>query len=411
MSVGRGWRRWLRLSRGDEQSARREVDDEIAFHLAMREEKLRRLGASATDAKNEARTRFGNAEQVRDECVTIDRHHAREARLTEWIESVWSDLRYTFRTLRRVPAFTLLATLTLAIGIGATTAMFTLVDGILLRPLPFPQADRIVRIVQAYPEKGLDSWGISQENIAMYRDRASDFEAFAGYRGASATLSGGDRAIRLNVARVTADFFRVVGVAPALGRAFTPDEDTKGKNDVAILSDAFWRSRFGGRTDVIGETMDLDGRPTRIVGVMPGGFGFPSADKQVWLPMGLDPSRRFGWFNAGVARLKPGVSVDHARRQTTGIMWDWARREPELLGLASIQPERTRMTTCSSRFRSRWPRSPSRRATFRRGGPRGATRSSRCARIEAFPRATPDGCSKLVERPRVLAHDLLSLGV
>ena len=139
----------------------------------MREEKLRRLGASPSDAEAEARARFGDPGQVRDECVTIDQRYAREVRVMEWIESVWSDFRYAFRTLRRMPAFTLVATLTLALGIGATTAMFTLVDEILLRPLPYPDADRIVRLIQSYPEIGLDTWGVSQENIAMYRDRAT----------------------------------------------------------------------------------------------------------------------------------------------------------------------------------------------------------------------------------------------
>jgi putative ABC transport system permease protein len=345
VSVGPGWRRLFRLSRDDEQSARREVDDEIEFHLAMRQEKLRRLGASPGDAEAEARTRFGDAKRVRDECITIDQRYAREMRLVEWIESVWADMRYAFRTLKRMPAFTLVATLTLALGIGATTAMFTLVDEILLRPLPYPNADRIVRLIQSYPEIGLDTWGVSQQNIAMYRDRATDFESFAGYRSAGLTLTADGRADRLDGAWVTADFFHVLGVDPARGRPFTREEDTKGNNNVAVLSDAFWRSRFGGRADAIGATIDLDGRPVRIVGVMPPGFGFPHAETQVWLPMGLDASRRFGWINSGIARLKPGVSIGHAREQTTAIMWDWARREPNLAGGKSIAPEHTHMAT------------------------------------------------------------------
>ena len=344
MTVGRGWRRLFRISR-DGQSARRDVDDEIAFHLAMREEKLRRLGASPSEAEAAARARFGDPGHVRDECVTIDQRYAREVRVMEWIESVWSDFRYAFRTLRRMPAFTLVATLTLALGIGATTAMFTLVDEILLRPLPYPDADRIVRLIQSYPEIGLDTWGVSQENIVMYRDRATDFESFAGYRSAGMTLAGDGRAERLDAAWVTADFFRVLGVDPARGRPFTRAEDTKGNNNVAILSDAFWRSRFAGRADAIGSTIDLDGGPARVIGVMPPGFGFPHAETQVWLPMGLDPTRRFGWINSGIGRLKPGVSVAHVRQQTTAIMWDWARRGPDVTRGKSVDPARTRMAT------------------------------------------------------------------
>ena len=344
MSVGPGWRRLLRLTRG-ERSIEHEVDDELEFHLAMREEKLRRLGASANDAHARARARFGDTDRVRDECVVIDRGYARDQRFVEWAESVWADVRYAARTLRRMPAFTVVATLTLALGIGATSAMFTLVDGILLRSLPYPHADRIVRVIQSYPEKGLDTWGLSQQNLAQYRDLATDFESFAGYRSAGVTLASSGRATRLNVALVTADFFRVMGVFPSIGRTFTREEDSPGKNDVAILSDGYWQTHFAGRASVIGTTVDLDGKPTRIIGVMPPSFAFPRTDVAAWLPMGLDPTRRFGFTNAGIARLRPGVSVAHARRQTTVIMWNWMRTRSERAGTRAIPPEQTRMGT------------------------------------------------------------------
>ena len=187
MSPAPGWRRLLRLSVG-KRSLERDVDDELAFHLTMREEKLRRLGLPPDAAQAKARERFGNPEHVRDECITIDQQYAREVRLMEWLESLWSDFRYALRTLRRMPAFTTVATLTLALGIGATSAMFTLVNGILLRPLPYPNADRLVRLIQSYPEKGLDTWGINQQGIALYRDRGTDFEAFTAFRGGSITM-------------------------------------------------------------------------------------------------------------------------------------------------------------------------------------------------------------------------------
>jgi len=151
-----GWRRLLRLPLGA-RSIQRDVDDELAFHLAMREEKLRRLGLPADAARAEAHDRFGDTSAVRDECLTIDRQYAREVRLMEWLESLWSDFQYALRTFRRMPTFTAVAVITLALGIGATTAMFTLVNGILLRPLPYPDSDRIVRVIQSYPEIGLDT--------------------------------------------------------------------------------------------------------------------------------------------------------------------------------------------------------------------------------------------------------------
>jgi predicted permease len=343
MTLRPGWRRLFRLP--GRRWIAREVDDELAFHLGMREEKLRTEGLSAEDARTQARTQFGDPLRVRDECVAIDSRYAQEMRLMEWFESVGADLRYALRTLLRAPAFTSVVVLTLALGIGATTAIFTLVDGILLRPLPYPNPDRLVRLIQSYPERGLEGWGVSQQNIALYRDRSTDFEAFSAYRSGGATLADASGATRLTVARVTADFFRVMGVSPAIGRAFTRDEDTPGTNDVAVISHALWESRFGSDPSVVGRTIDLDSKPVRVVGVMPRDFGFPSPEVKAWLAMGLDPNRRFGWTNTGVARLKPGVSVEHAERQTTAIMWDWARSEAQASGTVGIDPSRTHMKT------------------------------------------------------------------
>lgn len=344
MSLAPGWRRLFRLPRFSRKAIERDVDDELAFHLSMREETLRRLGHSSESAQANAIALFGDPERVREECLTIDQRYVREVRFMEWLESVLFDVRYAFRTLRRMPGFTIVATLTLALGIGATAAMFTLVNAILLRPLPYPDADRLVRVLQAYPEKGLDSWGVSQENIVMYRDRASDFAAFSAYRGGSITMTGSGAPMRVAAARVTGDFFVVMGVSPMVGRAFGRDEDAPGRNDVAVLSNGFWQTRFAGDRSVIGTTIDLDGRPTRIIGVMPPDFAFPRADIKLWLPMGLDPTRKFGWINSGVARLRPGVSIEHARRQTTAIMWDWMRRRADLAG-ASVEPSKTQMHT------------------------------------------------------------------
>lgn len=344
MSRPAGWRRLLRLSLG-RKSLERDVDDELAFHLAMREERLQRDGLAPADAEAAAHTRFGDRAQIRDECLSIDAPHARRMELMEVFASLRSDVRYALRILRRSPAFTAVAIATLALGIGATSAMFTLVNGILLRPLPYPQSERIVRLIQSYPERGLDTWGVSQQNIALYRDRSTDFEAFSAYRGGGITLNGPTGAERLSILRVTADFFNVVGVQPSLGRAFTRDEDRPGTNNVLVLSHAYWATRFGADPSVIGRTLDFDGQPMQVVGVMPDGFAFPTADVKAWLPMGLDPNRRFGWINAGLGRLKPGVSVAHAERQTTSIMWDWARNEQQVAGTVGIDPSKTRMKT------------------------------------------------------------------
>ncbi|HEY2855022.1 MAG TPA: ABC transporter permease [Gemmatimonadaceae bacterium] len=342
MSPAPGWRRLLRLRLG-ERSIERDIDDELAFHLSMREEKLKQLGLPPEAARASAHDRFGDRAGVRDECLTIDRQYAREVRLMEWLESLFTDFRYALRTFRRMPTFAAVTIVTLALGIGATTAMFTLVNSILLRPLPYPQSDRIVGIFQSYPEKGLDSWGLNPMNIAMYRDRSTDFSAFAGYRGGSVAVQDAKGPQRIRILRVTAQFFRAIGVGPVIGREFTTEEDSPGKNTVMILSDGMWRSRFGGNPSVIGKTIDIDGQPIRVVGVMPASFEFPRPGISAYLPVGLDPNWRWGFFNAGLARLKPGVTVEHAERQTTAIMWEWARQQHVVS--ASVDPSKTRMKT------------------------------------------------------------------
>lgn len=342
MSVGPGWRRLLRLTLGD-RALEREVDDELDFHLAMREEKLRRYGVSVDDAHSEARARFGDTRQVREQCLEIDRQHSREARFMDWVESVGADLRFAYRTLRRAPVFTGVVTVTLALGIGATSAMFSLVDGILLRPLPFARADQLVRVMQSYPEKGLDTWTLSQQNVAWYRDRVHDFSSFAAYTRRAVTLTGQGAPERLAVARVTGDFFSVLGAKPLRGRVIGREDDQPHTASVAVLTYGYWQSQFGGR-DVLGKTIDLDGTPTTIVGVMPSEFlFFPKSDVQLYLPVELDPSHRFGWFLTGVARLRPGTTPERAAKDATASMWDWARQNPDLLAATPIDPAKTQM--------------------------------------------------------------------
>ena len=214
----------------------------------------------------------------------------------EWIESVWSDFRYALRTLRRMPAFTTVATITLALGIGATTAMFTLVNSILLRPLPYPNADRLVRLIQSYPEKGLDTWGISQQNIALYRDRATDFEAFAAYRGGSVTDSQRPRAgAHLDPARRHQISSKSIGVSPAIGRAFTADEDKPGKNNVVVLSYGPGRRASAAVRRSSARRSRSTANRCRSSASCRAASRFRVPTVNAWLPMGLDPNRSFGF--------------------------------------------------------------------------------------------------------------------
>lgn len=245
--------------------------------------------------------------------------------------NLWQDIRYGLRKLGKHPGFTAVAVLTLALGIGATTAIFSLVSGILLRPLPYPEPDRLVQLLQSYPEKGLDTWRLSQANLALYRDQNKVFSAVAAYSVAGANLTGFDKPERLQIAKVTGDFFTVMGVKPAAGRTFLAEEDAQGRNTVCVLSHSFWQRHFGSDPAVIGKTLTLDGAPIEIVGVMPADFRFPVQETELWVPLGLKPEALFPWFLTGVARLKPGVLPDTAQRETTNLLWSAAQTVPNLV--------------------------------------------------------------------------------
>lgn len=343
MSVSPGWRRFFRLSGFGRRTIERELDDELAFHLAMRQEKLHRLGLSPEQAHVQAQAQFGDHDRIRAECLDIDQQYAREASIMEWIESVGADIRYALRALRRAPAFTAIAALTLALGVGATTSIFTLVNAILLRPLAFPRPEQLVRVKQSYPEKGLDDWTLSQQNVALYGEQVTDFAHFAAYTSPGVTLTGDGAPERLRAVVVTEDFFPTLGVPALVGHTVTPAEVSQSVAPVAILGYGFWQSHFGGNTSVIGRTLDLDGTPTRVVGVMPRDFVFPRPDVPVYLPFHDNPTKRFGWYLTGIARLKPGATVAHAERQATAVMWNWARKNSDVLWSKPIPPESTHM--------------------------------------------------------------------
>lgn len=313
----------------------RELEAELRDHLERESEKYERQGLSPDEARRKARRAFGRVERVKED--------ARAARGTAFVESVLQDLRLALRAWRARPAFAALVIVILALGIGATSGIFSLVDGILLRPLPYPHPERLVQLRQSYPEIGLDTWALSQENVATYRDHVPEMEAFAGWWRQGVTLMREGRPRRLSAVRATGDFFRVLGVDPLLGRTFARDEDGPRPADVAVLSYGLWQDAFGGRASAVGSTLDLDGRPFRVIGVMPRGFSFPKAGEQVYLPLGLDPTRRYGWFITGIGRLAPGASLAQARQDSRAVMWRWATTMPGMFH--GVRPSATRMTT------------------------------------------------------------------
>ncbi len=223
------------------------------------------------------------------------------------------------RTLRKSPGFAIVAVLTLAIGIGANTAIFSFVNGVLLKPLPYGEPERIVRVLEKPPGGGRN--GISTLNYLDWEKDNTVFEFMAAQTGGSVTLTGLSEPTQLRGSRVSPHYFDVFGIKPALGRTFAPDENQSGKDDVAVLSHALWDSQFAADPHVIGRTITLDGRPHTVIGVLPAGGAFDRAFAQIWRPLVFEPqnmTRNFHWFGS-FAKLKPGVSLKQAVAQMDSI--------------------------------------------------------------------------------------------
>ncbi len=302
----------------------RELDAELRYHIEQQTEQNIRLGMSPEEARYAARKAFGGVEQAKE--------LSRDSRGLRWFEELWQDLRYGARMLMKKPGSTLIAVLTLALGIGANTAIFSVVYGVLLRPLSYPEPDRLVILHQSY------TGSLSQANIAMYRDQNLVFERVAAYTLTGFNLTGIDQPQRVLAANITFDLFDVLRVQPLLGRNFHPEEDTPGKNLVCILSYGIWQRRFGGDPQILGKSLVLNDIPTEVVGVMPVWFAFPHPGVELWVPLGLNPQRQSPFFFTGLARLKPGVQIPEAQAETTGILRNAARQDPKNIGRSIAPP-------------------------------------------------------------------------
>jgi putative ABC transport system permease protein len=242
---------------------------------------------------------------------------------------LYQDLRFGLRNLKKSPGFTAVALLTLAIGIGANSAIFSCVDGVLLKPLPYRDADRILRVLEK-PPGGLRN-GISALNYLDWQKQNNVFEYMAAQTGGSVTLSGISEPVQLRGARVSAHYFDIFGIKAALGRTFLPGEDELGKEHVAVLSHRLWESQFGADPGIIGRKLILDGQPTIVIGVLPAGGVFDRAYSQIWRPLAFEPqnlTRNFHWLTS-FAILKPGVTLAQARSQMDAIGAHIAKDYPD----------------------------------------------------------------------------------
>jgi putative ABC transport system permease protein len=240
------------------------------------------------------------------------------------LQLLWWDVLHRARALARAPRFTLVAVFTLALGIGATTATFSAVNGVLLKPLPYPDSDRIVGLWHGAPDLGYDQFGISPGIFHQYLTENQAYDAMGLYVAMERSLTEEGDAERVPVTASTAGLFEVLGVQPFLGRTYTEEEATGGGPGVVVLSHGIWERRFGGDRAILGRTMLLDGAPAEIIGVMPEGFDFggPNRKTELWIPLHLDLANSDpGIFSyQGVARLKPGVTPQAAEAQETALL-------------------------------------------------------------------------------------------
>src|ERR1700736_4358534 len=328
MKTGRWWDvlRMRFRSLAKRQRVETELDKELRYHVERQTEENIAAGMNAREAREAASRMFGGVSQIEKQC--------RDMRQTQYLENFVQDLRYAVRMLGKSPAFTVVIVLTLALSIGANSAIFSVVDWVLLKPLPYPQAERIARVFyrsMSYPKFPANPW-----DFLDFRARNRSFENFAMYTHADVQVSGtGTDPVKLSAFRISSGYFRVLGVQPARGREFDFSEERRGNGNVVILSDRVWRNQFGAAADILGRKVLLDSQPHTVVGVMPGGVDHPGNSYNsvaygdtvdAWAPVMFDgnPNNRGSHYVEGIGRLKPGVTAEQAAADFNGIMTELA---------------------------------------------------------------------------------------
>jgi putative ABC transport system permease protein len=311
------WNRLFRRNRMEQQ-----LDKELRFHV---EQHLARLIADGSDpaaARRQANLALGGSEQVKEQC--------RDARGTRWLEDLWQDFHFALRTLRHRPGFSVVALLTLALGIGATTVIFTLVNSLLLKPLSYPEPERLV-IVHGFTQSFGEFWGMSNPDFQDMVRQSRCF-ALAAWAYGGGTVSAPGEPEFVDGRQISSDLFSVLGVTPVEGRAFRFEEDQLGATPVAIISYAFWQRRYGGSPTVVGTTLVFEGKAYTITGVAPVGFQL-DGEADVLVPFGQDTEPRMqnrqAHFAHVIARLHPGVRMGEAQAELTLISRNLATQYPQ----------------------------------------------------------------------------------
>src|SRR6202045_2596558 len=299
------WQRLWHRTRMEEQ-----LEKELRFHLDQHASELIAQGQAPNEARRQARLALGGPEQVKEKC--------RDARGTRWLEDLLQDTRCALRTFRQKPGFTAIALLLLALGIGATTVMFAVVNSVLLRPLSYPEPDRLVTL-RVFTEQIGELWGFSNLDFADIK-RESQTLALAAWTYGGGTISAPGEPEYVNGREFSAELFSTLGISPAQGRAFRPDEDRPGAAPVAIVSYGLWQHLFGSEPSTIGRSLVYEGKPYTVIGIAPAGFQL-DGDAEIFTPLQqrqtTDPrmQNRAARFLRVIARLRPGFALSDARVQ------------------------------------------------------------------------------------------------
>src|SRR5262245_33718647 len=299
-----------------------EMAAELQFHLEAAIAAHRRAGLDPEEARRRALDDIGAIEVVKEDC----RGEWRGA----YLASLLQDVHFGARLLRRSPGFTAAALLTLALGVGASTLLFGIADAALLKPLPFPAPDRLVRLWDTNPGQSVQRTGVTTGNVVDWRQRSRTLSGLTAWYVMGRTLRADDEAVVVQTAQVSTDFFQVFGIAPAIGRPFTAAETDRatfnsaagptGTDPVAIISHRLWKSRFHGDPAILDRTISLERQPWRVVGVMPDGFATPAANVDVWSPwslVGVQP--RDQHYVQAAARLQAGVTLEQAQADLDAV--------------------------------------------------------------------------------------------
>jgi predicted permease len=309
------------------------MTEELRFHIETCADDLVRSGVPVEDARRRARVAFGSVDNVKRDC--------RDARGLHIFDVLAQDVAYALRLMRKTPAFTATALATIAICLGANLAIFAVVDSVLLRPLPFPQGERLVRVFNTYPKAGVPDDGVSLTNYYERRGHVRAFSSLSIHREAVAIVGEVGATEREPIARVSPEFFATLGVNPVVGRPFTEAETTFQTDGVAIVTDGYWRSALGGDAHVIGRRIRVDGLEKTIVGVLPGNFSFLSSKARLYFPLSSNPDqrgpdRRHSGSQADMlARLEPGRTIVEAQAEIDAHNAAMEKDSPEARDMAA----------------------------------------------------------------------------